>query len=380
MKKSRFKLVSVLLIFLLGLGSLPVKVEAGSEEQSKKAMTFEDFLEKREAAFDSSGDKSDKHFPARFAKILRETFELIAIMFDTTVSDEAAHAANPIIAQLEASRAIITAPKKLGNQDSMITKPLAARWLQKMLKIYASTFPKLEKCGVYTKDEYNEVFGEFSKGDRTFDNKLIDSLKEEYGETEWWKYGKNGASVVESKLKDLQEKAETNLASRARSGGAIGPDRPPMQKLYLNYARARKLISEGFNEFCTENPKIKNLPKFQERSIRIANTKWVKLEQRWCKKINTKGRTTKTGARTFIFEIKVNGQADNPYYDNPNCEVEQFKNLLNETMDEIKEEEKIKKAAERTEKRKQEKKSKKQKEWKEKFDKKQAKKQAKNSG
>ena len=70
MKKSRFKLVSVLLIFLLGLGSLPVKVEAGSEEQSKKAMTFEDFLEKREAAFDSSGDKSDKHFPGSVRELL----------------------------------------------------------------------------------------------------------------------------------------------------------------------------------------------------------------------------------------------------------------------------------------------------------------------
>jgi len=359
----------------LGLG-LPLQVNAG-ENQSKKVMTFEDFLNKREEAFDeqTAAGKSDKHFPARFAKVLRETFELVGIMFDTTVSDEAAHEANPVIAQLEASRTIITAPKKLGNQDSMITKPLAARWLQKMLKIYASTFPKLEKCGVYTKDEYDEVFGAFSKGDRTYDNKLIDSLKEQYGETEWWKYGGNGESIVLSKLEDLQQKAQTNLASRARS--STGKDRPPMQKLYLNYARARKLIHEGFTDFCTESPKIKNMKNFVDRSIRITNNKWNKLEQRWCRKINTKGKQTKSGARTFVFEIKVNGKEDNPYYDNVNCETNLFKNLLEETIDEIKEAEKKEKVKDRTEKRKEEKKKQKQKEWKEKFDKKQAKKQAK---
>ena len=233
----------------------------------------------------------------------------------------------------------------------------------------------LYRCGVYTKDEYDEVFGSFSKGDRTYENKLLDSLKEQYGATEWWQYGNQATSIVESKLQDLMDKAQTNLASRARSG--TGSDRPPMQKLYLNYARARKLIHEGFTDFCTESPKIKNMEKFIERSIRITNTKWSKLEQRWCRKINTRGRTTKTGARTFVFEIKVNGKDDNPYYDNPNCDMDEFKNLLDETMDELKEEEKAQKVKERTEKRKAEKKTQKQKEWKEKFDKKQAKKQAK---
>ena len=105
--------------------------------------------------------------------------------------------------------------------------------------------------------------------------------------------------------------------------------------------------------------------------------KWNKLEQRWCRKINTKGKQTKSGARTFVFEIKVNGKEDNPYYDNAECKTEMFKDLLEETIDEIKEAEKKEKVKERTEKRKEDKKKQKQKEWKEKFDKKQAKKQAK---
>jgi hypothetical protein len=62
MKKSRLKFLSFLAL-LLGLG-LPVQVNAG-DNQSKKAMTFEDFLNKRETAFDIKSDegKSDKHFP-----------------------------------------------------------------------------------------------------------------------------------------------------------------------------------------------------------------------------------------------------------------------------------------------------------------------------
>ena len=62
MKKSRFKFISFL-VLLLGLG-LPLRVNAG-ENQSKKVVTFEDFLNKREEAFDeqSAAGKSDKHFP-----------------------------------------------------------------------------------------------------------------------------------------------------------------------------------------------------------------------------------------------------------------------------------------------------------------------------
>jgi len=47
----------------LGLG-LPLRVNAG-ENQSKKVVTFEDFLNKREEAFDeqTAAGKSDKHFP-----------------------------------------------------------------------------------------------------------------------------------------------------------------------------------------------------------------------------------------------------------------------------------------------------------------------------
>lgn len=280
-------------------------------------------------------DPGQKTPLVKLKKQVRTIISLVDYMVTAEVSDEDAMAAvPPVEGGLDNARSNQKRKQKLRrNGNSMITDNIAGRWLRKTVNVVKWIQKKYtgSMCQRFGNPIIHDMYDVW--GPKFFDN---------YKEHTYASFIKKLQILDPSEQKAVRGLSDTRL------------DRP-LTSLYLNYAKMRLWVDENlslcYNEAKIQaikddennkNKKLKGIKRIEGWADNAEN-KFFKLEKRLCQNINTR----------LLVRTKPD---DNPYFDNPKCQAELFKEKRREKINQEKkaerEEQRRQKAAEKAAKKK----------------------------
>lgn len=280
-------------------------------------------------------DPGQKTPLVKLKKQVRTIISLVDYMVTAEVSDEDAMAAvPPVEGGLDNARSNQKRKQKLRrNGNSMITDNIAGRWLRKTVNVVKWIQKKYtgSMCQRFGNPIIHDMYDVW--GPKFFDN---------YKEHTYASFIKKLQILDPSEQKAVRGLSDTRL------------DRP-LTSLYLNYAKMRLWVDENlslcYNEAKIQaikddennkNKKLKGIKRIEGWADNAEN-KFFKLEKRLCQNINTR----------LLVRTKPD---DNPYFDNPKCQPELFKEKRREKINQEKkaerEEQRRQKAADKAAKKK----------------------------
>jgi len=280
-------------------------------------------------------DPGQKTPLVKLKKQVRTIITLVDYMVTAEVSDEDAMAAvPPVEGGLDNARSNQKRKQKLRrNGNSMITDNIAGRWLRKTVNVVKWIQKKYtgSMCQRFGNPIIHDMYDVW--GPKFFDN---------YKEHTYASFIKKLLILDPSEQKAVRGLSDTRL------------DRP-LTSLYLNYAKMRLWVDENlslcYNEAKIQaikddennkNKKLKGIKRIESWAENAEN-KFFKLEKRLCQNINTR----------LLVRTKPD---DNPYFDNPKCQAELFKEKRREKINQEKkaerEEQRRQKAADKAAKKK----------------------------
>lgn len=279
-------------------------------------------------------DSGQKTPLVKLKKQVRTIITLVDYMVTAEVSDEDALAAVPSVeGGLDNARSSQKRKQKLRrNGNTMITNNIAGRWLRKTVNVVKWIQKK------YTGSMCQR-----------FGNPIVHDMYEVWGPKFFDNYKDHTYAEHIEKLLILDPSEQK--AVRGLSDTRLDK---PLTSLYLNYAKMRLWVDENLSlcydenkvqaikdDQSNKNKKMKGVKRI-ESWAQHAENKFFKLEKRLCTNINTR----------LLVRTKPE---DNPYFDNPKCQQDLFREKRREKMNQEKkaerEEQRRLKAAEKAAKK-----------------------------